>query len=66
MSGLTPARIEALFAPYGLCSALGLAVSGGPDSLALMLLAAQWARERPALRLIVYTVDHRLRPEAAD
>ncbi|SFJ99859.1 tRNA lysidine(34) synthetase TilS [Methylocapsa palsarum] len=41
-----------------------LAVSGGPDSVALMLLAADWARARagalPALE--VATVDHALRP----
>src|SRR5688500_13922140 len=41
--------------------AFGLAVSGGPDSLALLLLA------HAALpgRCRVATVDHRLRPEAA-
>ena len=41
---------------------IGLAVSGGPDSMALLLLAAE-AR----LGLVrAATVDHRLRPEAAD
>jgi tRNA(Ile)-lysidine synthase len=39
---------------------LGLAVSGGPDSLALLLLAAA------ALRIEAATVDHGLRPESAD
>ena len=42
---------------------LVLAVSGGPDSTALMLLASAW-RERPPV--LVVTVDHGLRPEAAD
>lgn len=43
---------------------VGLAVSGGSDSLALMHLAARWAR--PQQRdLLVLTVDHGLRPEAA-
>ena len=37
-----------------------LAVSGGPDSVALMLLAAKW-RERNAHDIAVATVDHGLR-----
>jgi tRNA(Ile)-lysidine synthase len=48
-----------------------LAVSGGPDSTALLLLAHRWRKERrigPVL--VAATVDHRLRPaskrEAAD
>lgn len=40
---------------------LGVAVSGGPDSLALLLLAAA---ARPGL-VEAATVDHRLRPESA-
>jgi tRNA(Ile)-lysidine synthase len=40
-----------------------LAVSGGPDSTALMLLASAW-RERPPV--LVVSVDHGLRPEAAE
>ena len=43
---------------------IGLAVSGGSDSLALLHLAHQWARPRGA-KLLVLTVDHRLRPAAA-
>lgn len=65
MPGLTTSDIEALFAPLEAHGKLGLAVSGGPDSLALMLMAARWARGR-AVTLFVYTVDHALRPEAAD
>src|SRR4051794_37613902 len=41
---------------------LGLAVSGGPDSMALLLLAAA---ARPGL-VMAATVDHGLRAEAAD
>lgn len=43
---------------------LGIAVSGGGDSLALLHLAAELAPET-GWRLAAATVDHRLRPEAA-
>ena len=67
MPGLSgAAALAALFAPVAGRAVLGLAVSGGGDSLALMLLAARWARALATPpRLIVYTLDHRLRPEAA-
>ena len=65
MPGLTEAEIDALFEPLELFEKLGLAVSGGPDSLGLMLLAAAWARRPGRPELFVYTVDHCLRTEAA-
>ena len=43
--------------------ALLLAVSGGPDSTALLLMAAEW--EAPKPKLYAATVDHGLRPESA-
>lgn len=43
--------------------ALAVAVSGGPDSLALMDLLYHWAAERK-IEIHALTVDHGLRPEA--
>ena len=43
-----------------------LAVSGGPDSTALMLLAADFQTRRGGPPPTALTVDHGLRPEAAD
>ena len=42
---------------------IGVAVSGGPDSLALAILADRWVRERSG-QICALTVDHRLRPES--
>ncbi len=54
-----------LLAPFRQARAVLLAVSGGPDSTALMHLAAAAALANPALPpLAVATVDHGLRPEA--
>ncbi len=55
-----------LFADWKGAPAIVLAVSGGPDSIALMWLAARWRRALVrGPRLIAVTVDHGLRPEAA-
>lgn len=44
---------------------IGLAVSGGSDSIAMLCMAAHWAKASKR-ELIALTVDHRLREEAAD
>jgi tRNA(Ile)-lysidine synthase len=54
-----------LFSDFSDCPLIILAVSGGPDSTALLSLAARWRGKRkngPAL--VAATVDHRLRREA--
>jgi tRNA(Ile)-lysidine synthase len=64
---LDDAEIAALLAPCEDFPHLALAVSGGPDSTALMLLASRWRRQmKSGPRLSVLTVDHGLRPEAAE
>ncbi|WP_347267454.1 tRNA lysidine(34) synthetase TilS [Paracoccus sp. (in: a-proteobacteria)] len=55
------ARVHAALADLaGDLPALGIALSGGGDSTALMHLAHGWGRAR----LLAATVDHRLRPES--
>lgn len=69
MPGLASGPLDpaAIFAPLDEFPRLGLAVSGGADSLALMLLAGRYADTPEArARFHVYSVDHGLRPEARD
>lgn len=67
VSGHTTLDPAALFAPLCDFRRVALAVSGGPDSLALMLLAHEHALATTGhARFVVYSVDHGLRPEAAD
>jgi tRNA(Ile)-lysidine synthase len=63
---LSSADVDALFAPFGRAKALLIAVSGGPDSTALLVMAAEWAKRRGKTRIEAATVDHGLRPESAD
>jgi len=50
--------------PFEAQPRLGVAVSGGADSMALVLLADAWARARGGA-VLALTVDHGLRAEAA-
>jgi len=63
---LAPTEDERLFAGLAEASALILAVSGGPDSTALMMLAARWRTARASgPKLVAVTVDHGLRAQSA-
>jgi tRNA(Ile)-lysidine synthase len=57
--------VAALFLPLSRAKGVLLAVSGGPDSTALLIMAAKWAGAGGAPPIGVATVDHGLRPEAA-
>ncbi|MBI5262327.1 MAG: tRNA lysidine(34) synthetase TilS [Bradyrhizobium sp.] len=66
ISPISAREAKRLFADWTTAPALVLAVSGGPDSVALMWLAARWRRGLArGPRLVAVTVDHGLRPEAA-
>ena len=64
----TPAEFAASLASLGRFETrpfLAVALSGGPDSLALAILADGWARERCG-EICAVTVDHQLRAESGD
>ena len=64
-SPLSLAEIMTIFAPFAQRNIV-IAVSGGPDSVALMGMAAQWVRQaQPKILVHVATVNHELRPESA-
>jgi tRNA(Ile)-lysidine synthase len=64
-SPISASEAKRLFARWKAAPAIVLAVSGGPDSIALMWLAARWRQSLVrGPRLVAVTVDHGLRPEA--
>ncbi len=62
---LTPERVDQLFAPLSQSRAVLIAVSGGPDSTALLYLVSHWAARVGGPAVYAATVDHGLRPESA-
>ncbi|MHA7776468.1 tRNA lysidine(34) synthetase TilS [Roseibium sp. M-1] len=64
--GLPDDRVDTLFSCLNSFSNLALAVSGGADSLSLLVLFSEWRRRtRWPGSAEVLCVDHRLRPESA-
>ena len=61
---LTIDAINTLFAPLSRARGILLAVSGGPDSTALLLMATLWSRGSDRPKIEVATVDHGMRPAA--
>jgi tRNA(Ile)-lysidine synthase len=63
---LTPVEFAALMdalGPFEPAPMVAVGVSGGPDSMALVLLADAWARARGGA-VVALTVDHRLRRDS--
>lgn len=63
VSDVAFARVLKAAGPFEAAPAVAVAVSGGADSLALVLLADRWARALGG-RVTALTVDHGLRPES--
>jgi tRNA(Ile)-lysidine synthase len=62
---ISAAELKSLFFDLDHLPVLVLAVSGGPDSTALMVLAARWRKAlKVKSKLIAVTVDHGLRKES--
>ena len=63
---VSAAEAKTLFDPLARAASLILAISGGPDSTALLVLAARWRSARKSgPKLVAVTVDHGLRRSSA-
>ncbi len=63
---LTLSEARALFEPFAQEKIIAIAVSGGPDSTALLWLAAHWrAQRKTGPEILALTVDRALRKESA-
>ncbi len=62
LASYADAQFDTLLKKY---TSIAIAVSGGADSMALTLLAAEWAQKN-GITFTAYTVDHRMRPESSD
>ncbi|MBX3534706.1 MAG: tRNA lysidine(34) synthetase TilS [Xanthobacteraceae bacterium] len=61
-AAIAESELSALFDDFANSSKTLLAVSGGPDSTALLVLAAKWRAKRGSgPELVAATIDHRLR-----
>ena len=64
-SSISPEEFSLLIDFCCCADKIAIAVSGGADSMALLLLANNWARAKK-IKLIALTVNHNLRKEAED